>query len=148
MDRDKDFQQKMMCMIDEEASRPDAAKVVEIKMKIFEVRIFYMEFIEHKLKGDYGIIPEFQSFLNYIPGNLKSNPLIDKSLYGIAFLIILQVIEGFLGDDENNSILVFLPGINEIQELEKTIRNNLEQYKPELLSNIKICPLHSAISEY
>ncbi len=147
MERDKAFHEKLIKIIDEQANKPDAAKVVEIKMKIFDVQIFYMEFIEQKLKNDYGNISQFQSYLGYIPGSLLSNPLIDRSLYGVAFLIILQIIEGYLGSDENNSILVFLPGINEIQELEKTIRKGLADYNPELLSAIKICPLHSAISE-
>jgi HrpA-like RNA helicase len=147
MEIDKVFQAKLNQLINQQASLPDAAKVVEIKIKIFEVQVFYMELIEKKLKTDYCNISQFQNFINYIPSNIKSNPQIDKSLYGDAFLIILQILEGHLGEDENNSILVFLPGINEIQELEKTIRYNLEAYNPKLLSLIKICQLHSAISE-
>lgn len=147
MCKDDEFLKKLSVKIEEQSRRQDAAKVVEIKMKIFEVHLFYLETIEKKLFSDYSNIPQFRSILTGAPANSKSNPSIDKNLYGIAFLIILQVLEGYLGEDENNSILIFLPGINEILECERNIRTNLENYSPELLQSIKIYQLHSAISE-
>ena len=56
--------------------------------------------------------------------------------------------KGEIGNQaDNNSILIFLPGVNEIQTLENLIMENLEKYDPELMQTVKICKLHSNISE-
>jgi len=148
MYKDEEFLKKLSGKIDEESRRQDAAKVVEIKMKIYDVKSFYLETIEKKLFDDYSDIDLFKPILRGAPANSKSNPSIDKNLYGIAFLIILQILEGYLGEDKNNSILIFLPGINEILECERNIKTYLEKHNPEFLQLIKIYQLHSAISEY
>ncbi len=148
MDINNEIQNQLNQMIEDESLRRDAAKVIEIKMKIFKVDIFYLELVIHNLRNVYTSLNQYASSLNNKPFQSKRDPSVDKSLYKISFLIIYEILQGKFGDDENNSILIFLPGINEINEMENTIISCLEKFNPGILEDIRICPLHSGISEY
>lgn len=124
----------------------DSAKIIEIKMKIFQITCYYLDLILLNLKNKYGSNRLFP-FLNYQFNFQRNDAKIERDLYKITFLIILSIMNKDLGKDENNSILIFLPGINEIQELEKTIISCFEEYDNSLLNQIIIFQLHSGISE-
>ena len=120
----------------------DAAEVVSIEDKIFNIKYYYFEDIVKNCK-------------NVKKGDSNSNlfldiktPKIDPIFYEYASEIIRHIIIGnFRSDDvpRNGSVLVFLPGFAEIQNLHEVLNNNLEEYITS--KQIGIFQLHSNLTE-
>lgn len=91
------------------------------------------------------------------------NPRLDKTLIELSFLLIIAIVEEEVcKNDSHSSVLIFLPGIMEIMEFEQnfkimffyyletlaqTMGKNVDELKSLDRYNLKICQLHSGISE-
>jgi hypothetical protein len=144
------------------------AKIVEIQTKIYEVYEFYIDMIILQLRNFYRknnihLDNKIGFILSGIYRQNKLNAKLEKNLVELSFLLIIAIIEGeVLSSDKNSSILVFLPGIYEIIDFEinfkimlkhyltilsKNNNLNIEELKKQQKYNLKICQLHSGISE-
>jgi hypothetical protein len=161
-----EFKNKIKVYNDTIASTP--AKIVEIQTKIYDVYEFYIDIILHQLRNFYKknniyLDNKIGFILSGIFRQSKLNAKLEKNLVELAFLLIIAIMEGeVLSSDKNSSILVFLPGVYEIIDFEinfkimlqhyltilsKNSNQNIEELKMQQKFNLKICQLHSGISE-
>ena len=102
--------------------------------RLYDVKICYIDELDQKYL--FALPP------HAMKGQLLSKPEIKSEMYGVASELIDKICNGEYGDEINatlGSILVFLPGMGEIQELYDLLES---RGNPK----IWIIPLHSTLS--
>ena len=122
----------------------DAAEIVSVMDKIYNIKYYYLDEI---VKNCTGVKRQEETYSSHFL-DIK-NPRIDPIVYEYASEIVRHILKGnFRADDAPKyaSVLIFLPGFAEIQNMNEVLNINLENYIQE--RKIGIYQLHSNLTEY
>lgn len=119
----------------------DKAPVIEIKDQVYPVKTFYLDKIIQNLDKDLKTDEMKNIRFNFE----KKTPKIENDVYNLCAELIYSISEYKLIDDRNNenSVLIFLPGVGEIHALNEVILSK-KKIKKE---RITVMHLHSNVSE-
>ena len=110
--------------------------VLEVKEKIHKIKEYYIEDIEENLK-DYHI--HMKNF-----NENKGEPYFNEDLFEYVKYIIIEI---YKKSNEEESILIFIPGLYEIKSLENYLNKQFEGALLNLKNNTEILILHSELKE-
>ena len=128
------------------------AKIINIDEKTFTTKLFYIDSIIGNIIDDYKkhkinlTTEEYEkiSFLSQFQMDLYT-PKLYREFFPMLTILIKSIVLGYVNNDkeENDSILVFLPGLGEIL----TIQKYLEESLKNIITKIQILNLHSEIED-
>ena len=110
--------------------------VLEVKEKIHKIKEYYIEDIEENLK-DYHI------YMKNFNEN-KGEPYFNEDLFEYVKYIIIEI---YKKSNEEESILIFIPGLYEIKSLENYLNKQFEESHLNIKNNTEILILHSELKE-